>query len=138
MKRLRVAAGLTQSDLADAAGVSVFAIRAYEQGKRTPNSAQRKAIARALGVLGETLIDIGITDPNEAFYFLMEMAHIYHLSSKCIGDEIVLCEYPMYKEGLPIRPSLDKLFGGWFFACVDLEETSDEATCQDWQDHFEE
>lgn len=137
LKRLRVAAGLTQSDLADAAGVSVFAVRAYEQGKRTPNSAQRKAIAGALGVPAETLTDFGITDPNEAFHFLIEMAHIYYLNPQRIGDEIVLCKYPMYKEGLSIRPSLDKLFGGWFFACVDLEETGDKVAYQDWQDHFE-
>lgn len=85
----------------------------------------------------ETLIDFGITDPNEAFHFLMEMAHIYYLSPQCIGDEIVLWEYPMYKEGLPIRPGLDRPFGDWFFACVDLEEASDKAAYQDWQDHFE-
>lgn len=79
LKRLRVAGGFTQSDLADVASVSVFAIRAYEQEKRTPNSAQRKAIGEALGVPAETLVGFNITDSNEAFHFLMEMAHIYYL-----------------------------------------------------------
>lgn len=137
LKRLRLTSGLTQSDLADAAGVSVFTVRAYEQGKRAPNAAQRKAIAKALGVPVETLVDFGITDPNEAFHFLIEMAHIYYLSPKRIGDEIVLCEYELYKEGLPVRPSLNKLFGDWHFACVDLQETGNNAVYQDWQDHYE-
>ncbi|WP_165043603.1 MULTISPECIES: helix-turn-helix transcriptional regulator [unclassified Adlercreutzia] len=36
VKRLRKASGITQEELADAAGVSVFSVRSYEQGKRTP------------------------------------------------------------------------------------------------------
>lgn len=137
LKRLRLASELTQSDLADAADVSVFTVRAYEQGKRAPNAVQRKAIAKALGVPVETLVDFGIEDPNEAFHFLIEMAHIYYLKPKRIGDEIVLCEYELYKEGLPVRPSLDKLFRDWYFALVELNETGDKAAYQNWQDHYE-
>ena len=137
LKRQRMAAGLTQSNLADAAGVSVFAICAYEQGKRTPNSIQRKAIAAALDIPVEALVDFGITDPNEALHFLMEMAHIYCLQPQRIGDEIVLCEYILYKDGLSVKPGLDKLFGDWHFVCVGLERTGDKAAYQDCQDHFE-
>lgn len=67
----------------------------------------------------------------------MEMAHIYYLQPQRIGDEIVLCEYMLYKDGLPVKHSLDKLFGDWHFACVDLERTGDKTAHQGWQDHFE-
>lgn len=33
--------------------------------------------------------------------------------------------------------SLDKLFGDWYFALVELNETGDKAAYQNWQDHYE-
>ncbi|MDD5924970.1 helix-turn-helix domain-containing protein [Ellagibacter isourolithinifaciens] len=139
VKRLRKAAGMTQGQLAKKSGASVFTVRAYEQGKRAPNEEQRAVIAKALGVPVETLTDFGISNPNEAFHFLMEAAHIYYLAPRRIGDAIVLCtRNDMYMEGLPKRPSLDKLFGDWFYARVDFQETGDSDAYQYWQDHYEE
>lgn len=46
---------------------------------------------------------------------------MYYLAPRRIGDVIVLCaRSDMYMEGLPKRPSLDKLFGDWFYARVDF------------------
>ncbi len=138
LKRLRKAAGMTQGQLAKKSGASVFTVRAYEQGKRTPNEEQRAAISQALGVPVETLSDFGIADPNEAFHFLMEAAHIYYLAPRKIGDVTVLCACnDMYMEGLPKHPSLDKLFGDWYFARVEFQETGDADAYQYWQDHYE-
>ncbi len=139
VKRLRKAAGMTQGQLAKKSGASVFTVRAYEQGKRAPNEEQRAATAKALGVPVETLTDFGISNPNEAFHFLMEAAHIYYLAPRRIGDAIVLCtRNDMYMGGLPKRPSLDKLFGDWFYARVDFQENGDSDAYQYWQDHYEE
>ena len=138
IKRLRKAAGMTQGQLAEAAGVSVFAVRAYEQSKRTPNREQKAATSDALGIPVETLSDFGIDNPNEAFHFLREVAHLYYLEPKRLGDTVVLCAYDdMYMEGMPERPSLDKLFGDWHFAYVDFKNSGDAETYQYWQDHYE-
>lgn len=65
LKRLRLASELTQSDLADAADVSVFTVRAYEQGKRMSNDERRLATARAFGVPEEVLTGCDIRNVNE-------------------------------------------------------------------------
>lgn len=138
LKRLRKAARMTQGQLAKNSGASVFTVRAYEQGKRTSNEKQRSAIAQALGVPAETLSDFGIANPNEAFHFLTEAAHIYYLAPRKIGSVAVLCTCnDMCMGGLPERPSLDKLFGDWHFAYVDYQETGDSGAYQYWQDHYE-
>src|SRR5262245_39779372 len=46
----RVAAGLSQRELADASGVSVGAIRHYESGARRPGPVNVIALAMTLGV----------------------------------------------------------------------------------------
>lgn len=138
MRRLRAASGLTQADLAEAAGVSVFTVRAYEQGKRTPNDEQRIAMAKALGVPAEVLLDFGITNPNEAFHYLMEIAHVFYLTPKRVGERIVLVnDVDLRADGLPARPNLEKLFGEWYFAWVEFRESGDVNTYQNWQDHYE-
>lgn len=58
--------------------MSVFAVRCYEQGKRTPNDERRNALAKALDVPPEVLIDFGITNSNEAFRYLVEIVHVYY------------------------------------------------------------
>ncbi|WP_169726176.1 helix-turn-helix domain-containing protein [Atopobium fossor] len=138
VKRLRSACGLTQDDLAMAAGVSVFTVRGYEQGKRTPNDEQRVAIAKALDVPPEVLIDFGITNPNEAFHYLMEMTHVYYMTPQMgIIGPVIADDRNLIRIGLPKRPSLDKLFHDWYFAWVELQETGDTKKYQNWQDHYE-
>ncbi len=50
LKRLREAAGWTQDLLADRAGLSVAAVRQWEQGRREPSLGMARRLAEALGV----------------------------------------------------------------------------------------
>src|SRR5262245_12365043 len=50
LKRLREAAGLTQGELAERAGMNQFGIAKLEQGVREPTWATVQALAEALGV----------------------------------------------------------------------------------------
>lgn len=138
IKRLRKASRLTQDDLAEAAGVSVFIVRGYDQGKRNPNDEQRAAIAKVPGVPPEVLTDPGITNSNEAFHFIREFAHIYQLAPQMDNISPIITEDGnLPTSGLPKRPSLMKLFKGWHFAWIELKETGDAEKYLDWQDHYE-
>lgn len=57
IKEKRNAAGLTQSQLAELSGVAVITIRQYESNKRQPRADQLRAIASALGVTVDYLLD---------------------------------------------------------------------------------
>lgn len=60
IKKLRKAAGMSQSKLADRAGVSLKIIQALEQGWRDPAKMKLEnaiAIANALGIRPEDLIE---------------------------------------------------------------------------------
>jgi transcriptional regulator with XRE-family HTH domain len=57
LRGLREAAGLTQAALADAAGLSLGAVRNYEQGIREPYWAAVFKLADALGVSCEAFRD---------------------------------------------------------------------------------
>lgn len=59
IRRYRKAGGYTQRGLAEEVGITESAIRNYELGLRTPSGAQLEAIARALDVAPESLVDIG-------------------------------------------------------------------------------
>lgn len=68
IKEKRNAAGLTQSQLAELSGVAVITIRQYESNKRQPRADQLRAIASALGVTVDYLLDVKpahAVDPNE-------------------------------------------------------------------------
>jgi DNA-binding XRE family transcriptional regulator len=57
IKKLRIAAGMSQDDLAKAAGISRIAIARYETGERTPSIITAVKIANALGCKVDDLID---------------------------------------------------------------------------------
>ena len=57
LKQLREAAGLTQPELAERAGMNRFGIAKLEQGVREPTWATVQALARALGVSVATFAD---------------------------------------------------------------------------------
>lgn len=68
IKEKRNAAGLTQSQLAELSGVAVITIRQYESNKRQPRADQLRAIASALGVTVDYLLDVKparAVDPNK-------------------------------------------------------------------------
>ncbi len=54
---LRLAAGLTQSELADAAGVSRDAVGAAESGRHDPHVSTLRALAAALGCRVDDLLN---------------------------------------------------------------------------------
>lgn len=58
-KRLREAAGLSQSQLARAAGVPVTSLQQWEQGRRTPLLDAAARVAEALDVSLDDLAGIG-------------------------------------------------------------------------------
>src|SRR5437762_1527639 len=57
LKKLRDGAGLSQSGLATASGMSLSAIHDYEQGKREPSMRNLFRLAKALGVTCEAFAD---------------------------------------------------------------------------------
>lgn len=61
LKRIRTAAGLSQSQLAEAAAISLRTLQHYEQGARDINKAQGLtllSLARALNVSIEDILEI--------------------------------------------------------------------------------
>lgn len=56
IKRLRESAGLTQADLAEAAGVPLGTLRNWEQGTREPKAKILVRLARALGITTDELL----------------------------------------------------------------------------------
>ena len=56
LKRLRLAAGLTQQDLADELGISPSAIGMYEQGRREPDRATLLIMSHYFGVSSDYLL----------------------------------------------------------------------------------
>jgi transcriptional regulator with XRE-family HTH domain len=56
LKQLREAAGLSQADLAERAGMNVFGVAKLEQGVREPTWATVQALARALAVSVEAFV----------------------------------------------------------------------------------
>ena len=58
LKRLREAAGLSQSGLAQAAGISLRAVQHYEYGTRTFNAEVVVLLAKALGCSSDELLGL--------------------------------------------------------------------------------
>lgn len=65
LRRLRKAAGLTQQDVADAVGVAVGTVNKWEQGKQGLRGDNLTAVARALKVRLETLVEPTENVPRE-------------------------------------------------------------------------
>lgn len=124
--------GYMEYDLADAASISVFTVRAYEQGKRMPNDEQRLAVAEALGVPEEVWTAYDIRNANEGFNYPLELHHIFGGYASMIGGK------PAWQLSDRLgRSKLDKFVSDWNFAWVELQSTGDKAAYQDWKDHYE-
>lgn len=65
IQELRALAGLTQSALAERAGVKVATLRAYEIGVRSPTFTSGMALARALGVRPDALLEPAAAAPQD-------------------------------------------------------------------------
>ena len=123
LKRLRKAKGLAQGGLAKVAGIGATTVCACEWGS---DDEQHTAMAEVLDIPREVLSEFGLKNPNAAWHLLIEFTHIYGLVPKCIGEIVVLTHDNDCK-----RP-LDKLFTDWHLFWVDLRQTGEQATCQDW------
>lgn len=77
MRRIR---GLNQEELAEKAGLSLFTLRSYEQGKRMPRAKQMEALCEALGVTGAALMRHYFGSPNQAMHYLFAIAGAANLT----------------------------------------------------------
>lgn len=73
IRELRVAAGMTQAELAAEVGVTDAAMRGYESGRRAPKPAHLYALAEALGVAPQSLVDHGAEDPDVFAHAMLEL-----------------------------------------------------------------
>ena len=73
IRELRQGLGLTQAELAEAAGVGDSTIRGYESGTNAPRRRPLEALAARLGVAPEALVDHGIDAPDAAIQALFEL-----------------------------------------------------------------
>jgi transcriptional regulator with XRE-family HTH domain len=64
LRSARIAAGLSQEELADKAGISVDSIQNWEQGRTRPRLTALGNLALALGVSLDTLILAGKNGPE--------------------------------------------------------------------------
>jgi transcriptional regulator with XRE-family HTH domain len=65
LRRLREEAGLTQTQMADKAGVPFRSYQNWEAGSREPGIAALAALAKALGVSVDQLISESEADPKK-------------------------------------------------------------------------
>lgn len=73
VRKYRRMRGMTQMELAERCGLSDSAIRNYELGNRTPGEAHLKAIAEALGVAREALLDVPVDSARQALEYLLRI-----------------------------------------------------------------
>lgn len=77
MRRIR---GLNQEELAEKAGLSLFTLRSYEQGKRMPRAKQMEALCEALGITSTALARHYFGSPNQAMHYLFAIARAANLT----------------------------------------------------------
>lgn len=77
IRLLRLRRGLTQKDLADAAGTGESTIRGYELGNRYPKKEHLEAIAKVLKVRPEALQSQAVLTPLELLHLMFRYEGIY-------------------------------------------------------------
>lgn len=103
LKRLRLAAGLTQQDLADEIGISPSAIGMYEQGRREPDRATLLIMSNYFGVSSDYLL--GFPQAQDVREMINGMRH-----------QVRAAEGLMFN-GVPIAPEdTEKLFDAMLVA----------------------
>ena len=116
MRRIR---GLNQEELAERAGLSLFTLRSYEQGKRMPRAKQMEALCEALGVTSTALTRHYFGSPNQAMHYLFAIAGAANLTPD--NDE----------EASPRLRTQGNMVE-WAFVCLTdkLEELKDKSTTE--------
>ncbi len=80
LKDARNSAGLTQEQLAEKSGISMFTLRSYEQGKRVPRQKQMEALSEALDLSVAGLDFHYYGSPNQAMHYLFAIAKASNLT----------------------------------------------------------
>lgn len=88
IRLLRVRRGLTQKQLADAAGIGESTIRGYELGARYPKAEHLESIARALKVRPEALQSQVVSTPLQLMHLLFRYEAVYGLSPSGNGVDV--------------------------------------------------
>lgn len=90
LRGLRKQKALQQDELARKAGISVFSLRSYEQGRRSLNDAHRHALARVFEIAPEALIEFEIADSCAAVHYVFELAYLFGLKPRRYSDSVVV------------------------------------------------
>lgn len=80
LKDMRRIHGLNQEELAEKAGLSLFTLRSYEQGKRMPRAKQMEALCEALDITSTALTRHYFGSPNQAMHYLFAIAGAANLT----------------------------------------------------------
>ena len=90
IRTMRKAAGLTQKSLAESIGLTESAVRNYELGLRSPSNEQLAAMAEAMSIAPEALMDIRVDSAREALEMLFRMEDTLGLAPTGEGDALAL------------------------------------------------
>ena len=73
LKNLRESKGLSQQSLADLSGINKMLISKYETGRSTPNMENLGKLAKALGVIADSLIFDNVPDTGRVEFEDIEL-----------------------------------------------------------------
>lgn len=91
LQELRAAAGKTQQQVAEEAGINESTVRNYELGRRVPAPEHLVGLAKALDVAPEALCSYGFEgDPDAAFHALIALGDDYGLDAMVVGKEALI------------------------------------------------
>lgn len=126
IKDLRKRRGMTQRELADAAGMSESALRSYELGDRNPKPIHLKMIAKALQVRPEVFADTTIRTSMEVIHLIFNLEDSYKFYP--VEDHAMISTYD---------PAINQAFRDWgdIRAKMQRGEISKEEY-QDWKDTY--
>lgn len=110
IRKYRKMRKMTQAELADACGLSDSAIRNYELGNRKPSSAHLEAMAKALEIAQEALLEVDVSSGRKALEYLLRIDEELGLkpSRDAKGDIFLTIDH-----GSPKAPKLSAALEAW-------------------------
>ena len=90
LREMRIGKGMTQDEIAEAAGVSVKTLQRYEAGQSAPSAKKIKALAAALGTTGAYLMDgeTGAPPARPVHADVIEVPVLRSASATCCTGQI--------------------------------------------------
>lgn len=80
LRRLKSLRGLTQREVAQAAGIDESTVRNYELARRMPRAKQMEVLCEALGITSTALTQHYFGSPNQAMHYLFVIAGVANLT----------------------------------------------------------